>query len=122
MKIPVEQKISAISLIRKSGYGQLPPNKEGIVSYARTMGSNFYPRFHVYITNNVINLHLDQKKAIYDGITAHSGEYDGETVENEVDRILGVLAELMTDDETAKEENRQKDEKEEKGFWSNIFG
>lgn len=61
------------------------------MSYIRTPGANDYPRFHVYLKseNNslVINLHLDQKRPVYQGAAAHAGEYDGELVENEAQRI-----------------------------------
>ena len=40
------------------------------------------------------NLHLDQKKPSYSGSSAHSGEYDGEIIEKEVERIKGILREL----------------------------
>ncbi|MDD5145355.1 MAG: hypothetical protein PHF44_00680 [Candidatus Pacebacteria bacterium] len=50
-----------------------------------------YPRFHVYLKidgqNVIFNLHLDQKRPVYDGATAHSGEYEGELVEKEAERI-----------------------------------
>ena len=52
----------------------------------------------------IFSLHLDQKKTSYparnasrhsdaggEGWHAHSGEYDGEVVENEAERIKGVL-------------------------------
>ena len=54
-----------------------------------------YPRFHIYLKlkneNLIFNLHLDQKKPIYKGVTAHSGEYGGEVVEKETERIKQLL-------------------------------
>ena len=62
-----------------------------------------YPRFHIYlkidgstdspqeIKNLIFNLHLDQKKPIYKGATAHSGEYEGELIEKEAERIKQIL-------------------------------
>jgi hypothetical protein len=54
-----------------------------------------YPRFHLFIKveneNLIFNLHLDQKKPIYKGAPAHAGEYEGETVEKEAERIKKAL-------------------------------
>jgi hypothetical protein len=54
-----------------------------------------YPRFHLYVKtkNNglIFNLHLDQKRPSYGRETAHSGEYDGDLVEAERQRILQAL-------------------------------
>lgn len=78
--------------IRRCGYGKLLDRRTGQTSYARRLTRmSFYPRFHVYIVENAsqvtINLHLDQKAPRYEGVTAHSGEYDGKVVENEAARI-----------------------------------
>ncbi len=82
-------------------------------SCMRRLSGHDYPRYHAYVhteetTNNysprfrgeagklirqpadknlVINLHIDQKKPSYEGSNAHSGEYDGELVEREMERI-----------------------------------
>lgn len=82
--------------IRRCGYGKLLDRHSGQVSYARRLGGvGFYPRFHVYIIEEkdkiIFNLHLDQKRPIYEGVTAHSGEYDGEVVEREAERIRSVI-------------------------------
>jgi len=54
--------------------------------------SRGYPRFHIYIKegkdNYLINLHLDQKRPSYGKYTAHSGEYNSETVKIEAKRIM----------------------------------
>jgi len=56
-----------------------------------------YPRFHIYLKQDdvshetFINLHLDQKKPIYQWSAAHSGEYDGGLVEQEANRIKKIL-------------------------------
>jgi hypothetical protein len=42
--------------------------------------------------NYVFNLHLDQKKTSYEGSHAHSGQYDGEVVDREADRIMKTLS------------------------------
>jgi len=81
--------------IRRCGYGKMIDRRTGQTSYARRLThAGFYPRFHVYIVENAgqvtINLHLDQKAPRYEGVAAHSGEYDGQVVENEARRIEEV--------------------------------
>lgn len=86
-------------LIRRAGYGEIV-NREGITSYVRILGISGYPRFHAYLEETTdqftINLHLDQKKPVYTGQTAHNGEYDGDTVEREANRICATLQPLLT--------------------------
>jgi len=41
--------------------------------------------------NLIFNLHLDQKAPIYKGAPAHAGEYDGELVSKEAERIKQIL-------------------------------
>lgn len=61
-------------------------------SYERRVnrGSDF-PRFHLYIEEHGddvrFNLHLDAKAPSYSGTSAHAGEYEGELVEEELNRI-----------------------------------
>ncbi|MBX4201167.1 hypothetical protein KW786_03530 [Candidatus Parcubacteria bacterium] len=38
------------------------------------------------------SLHLDQKKPSYEGSAGHSGDYDGDVVEGEVERIKNLLS------------------------------
>ena len=68
----------------------------GETSYVRRLSRiQHYPRFHLYLNETpeqlTFNLHLDQKHASYEGSSAHSGEYDGETVKEEADRIISNL-------------------------------
>ena len=85
MRIVVKFSGNVYNLMRQLGYH---PHES---SFVRRLSAAGYPRFHVYLKvsggNLEINLHLDQKKPIYKGATAHSGEYDGELVENEAERI-----------------------------------
>ena len=80
------------------GEGGYPPHETGEekareMSFVRRLSASDYPRFHAYVSREnpeqeaIINLHLDQKKPIYKGTSAHSGEYDGELVEKEAERI-----------------------------------
>lgn len=83
-------------LMQKCGYAEMR-NANG-TSYARVFGRGGYPRFHAYIDlvegGFEIKLHLDQKKPTYGEGTAHSGEYDGEIVENEGARINMIIQKL----------------------------
>lgn len=85
-------------LLRRAGYAEFVDPRIGEVSYVRRLGANFYPRFHAYIERQEngfqVNLHLDQKQASYRGHTKHSGEYDGEVVEKEGERIRTSIAAL----------------------------
>jgi len=84
--------------LRRAGYG-LVATRTGEVSFARRLGSGFYPRFHVYFQADgeqvVFNLHLDQKQASYQGVSRHSGEYEGELVEAEITRLKTYLGESL---------------------------
>ena len=80
--------------LRRLGYFGLLVGGE--TSYVRRLSRiQYYPRFHLYLNETpkqiTFNLHLDQKHASYEGSSAHSGEYDGETVKEEADRIISNL-------------------------------
>lgn len=55
-----------------------------------------FPRFHLFIEptdgSMVFKLHLDQKRPIYKGVSAHAGEYDSDVVEQEAERIKQILS------------------------------
>jgi len=85
-------KDNVYNLIRKAGYRfQEKDEKNSEWIFVRPLYKNGYPRFHLYIKNTaknlIFDLHLDQKKPIYSGVPAHSGEYEGEVVETEAERI-----------------------------------
>lgn len=87
---------SVLTLMRRVQYApQGEDQKTGEMKFARFLGPSGYPRFHIYLKisgeNLTINLHLDQKKPSYNGTSAHSGEYDGEIVEKEAERIKKIL-------------------------------
>ncbi len=84
--------ISPDKLIKHCGYAEIR-NREGQTSYVRRLRGYQYPRFHVYLEKGYINLHLDQKKPSYQGVSAHSGEYDTEVVKEEGKRIKEVINE-----------------------------
>ena len=87
--------MSGDQILRNAGYGFIRDGRTGKESYVRRLTMDHYPRLHMYFTEDQsaihLNLHLDQKKASYAGQTAHSGEYDGEIVEGEIERLKGVI-------------------------------
>lgn len=114
--------LSIIQFMRQLGYYSLPNRFNNDISFVRRLSRDFYPRFHIYIKNEtdeyIFNLHLDQKKASYVGQKAHSGEYDGDLVENEARRIKSSLLNSNNNfDLKAESDNK----KEKKTFWSKLF-
>lgn len=79
-------------LLEEAGYHEFRDPNTDKISYVMRLRGGFYPRYHVYINKQseaggVFSLHLDQKKASYEGQRAHSGEYDGPLVEEEAARL-----------------------------------
>ena len=115
----------ARNLMRRIGYGEYR-SREGEVSYMKRLRGDLYPRFHAYVEDKnhglQINLHLDQKQPSYGGSHAHAGEYDGPTVEREMERIVNLIRSLPT----AQRERGVYDQSEEtpkkRGFWAGLFG
>ena len=117
MHITIPSSLNSLDAIRRCGYGLI--NSQTNPSFARRLGTGSYPRFHVYIKDRDINLHLDQKQASYEGYGAHSGEYEGEVVEREAERIAGLLEKMAAERDGEPEDVFKS---EEKGFWSRLFG
>ena len=92
LKNPLGENI--YNLMRKIGYYFRSENKEK-EELIFTRPPRGYPRFHLYLKiekdNLIFNLHLDQKRPIYKGAPAHAGEYEGEIVEKEAERIKQIL-------------------------------
>ena len=84
-------------LVRQFGYKPIGVTEKGELNCVRPLGGD-YPRFHIYATETpavvMFNIHLDQKKPVYEGVTAHSGDYDGEVVKDEVERIKEIIFRL----------------------------
>lgn len=82
-------------LMRMIGYQPAYFQEKGEFSIIRKISGGEYPRFHLYIKEEnggfSFNLHLDQKKPSYEGSRGHSGEYEGEIIELEVERIKSLL-------------------------------
>lgn len=96
MRIVLKFSGNMYNLMRQAGYHPHETGEErvGESSFVRRFGAADYPRFHAYVSLQPgsdqvpeINLHLDQKKPIYKGAAAHSGEYDGVLLEKEAERI-----------------------------------
>ncbi len=76
------------SLMRKIGYHFQREDKiSSELIFIRPLEKSGYPRFHIYLKienkNLIFNLHLDQKRPIYKGVSAHSGEKQGENIKKE---------------------------------------
>ncbi len=112
-------KEAALFLMRRAGYGFEKINREkGEEAFSRRLGSGEYPKFHVYAHKEsgslIVNLHLDQKKPVYAGVTAHSGEYDGEIIEAEAERIKILINKAEA--ETVELKNKFADKPQEPFF------
>lgn len=85
MKLVFENlKDSLMNLLRRAGYAFLRRDEQtGELAFVKRVGNADFPRFHIYVktigpARAQVNLHLDQKTAIYKGILAHGGEYSSE--------------------------------------------
>lgn len=71
--------------------------KTGELRFYRSLSAGLYPRFHIYATwdragkKAMLNLHLDQKAPVYEGATAHGGDYEGPVIEKEGERLKQFL-------------------------------
>lgn len=95
LRIP-KPKENIIATGRRIGYLAQRATEKNESVFVRELSRGGYPRFHLYIreedaANYIFNLHLDQKRPVYEGQTAHSGEYDGPLVEEEAHRIWAIL-------------------------------
>lgn len=95
----------ARNLMRKLGYGEQSKHSGQTAFIKRVSGAEF-PRYHAYVEDKdgglQVNLHIDQKAASYEGSHAHSGEYEGSLVEQEMKYIVAWVnhwktTELNTD-------------------------
>jgi len=83
------------TVMRRIGYHPIGHSDRGELNCVRPLAGQDYPRFHAYVKEEkgkiIFSLHLDQKKVSYEGATAHSGDYEGEVVQQESHRIQEVL-------------------------------
>lgn len=124
-----------VEVLRKAGYSYFKDPQSGEESFVLRLTSEFYPRFHLYVEGEpgkvIFNLHLDQKKPSYGENNKHSGEYDGPTVEKEMQRIdswVKAMGRLATRD-TAEHDIDARDRQHEKErgdklkrWWKKLFG
>jgi hypothetical protein len=79
-----------VNLMRKIGYFFQKENQ-----FVKPLERSNYPRFHLYIKENkeeiILNLHLDQKRPVYETAHNHAAEYEGKVVEAETERIKQIL-------------------------------
>ena len=83
------------AFVRRLGYHAIAETDRGELNCVRPLQGRDYPRFHIYLTETpevlTFNIHLDQKKPSYEGSTAHGGDYESETVRDEVERIKEII-------------------------------
>ncbi len=89
-------RVNPRQLLEEAGYHFFTDPNTGKESYIMRLGSQLYPRNHLYLrslpNNGVeVDLHIDQKQVSYEGQRAHSGEYDGPLVEEEAQRLMRWL-------------------------------
>jgi hypothetical protein len=122
MKIPFKKTYSqkAEQLLRRCGYARQYDKKLDKFSYFRRLGTQHFPKFHVYVTSESpleLDLHLDHKAHAYAGQKAHGGDYDSDVVRAEALRIWNVIQE-----EVQKPVSQEKKKEESKGFFGKLFG
>jgi hypothetical protein len=112
------------SIMRRLGYGETPGHK-GETSYARRIRGTPFPRLHAYVnetpTGIDINVHLDQKAPSYEGSRAHSGEYGGPIVSQEIARMEALIRSLRPSTPTPPPAKPQEEPEKKGGFFSRFF-
>ncbi|MDD3711449.1 MAG: hypothetical protein PHP37_02525 [Patescibacteria group bacterium] len=87
--------------LRRLGYALIFDRRRGVESFVRRLGDGYYPRIHLYVDDFpdyiVLNLHLDQKRASYQGFKMHNAEYDNEIINNEINRIKASFLPISDD-------------------------
>jgi len=80
-----------VQFMRRAGYSFIRGIAGEEMSFQRPLEAGGWPRFHVYLKEDrdqvFINLHLDQKRASYEGSSAHNAEYDSQLTKTELERI-----------------------------------
>ncbi len=82
-------------MMNRLGYHQHLDRQARQASFIKRLGGLHYPRFHVYLSEDSdavnFNIHLDEKKPSYGSTPRHSGQYEGDLVEQEAQRIITNL-------------------------------
>lgn len=101
-----------LNMARKIGYKPLGKTETGEYNLVKDLSNGYrYPRFHAFLKKDEehdeysVSLHIDQKQPSYEHGKnhAHSGEYKGEVIEAEAERIKKVLS--NTSDTSTREGN-----------------
>ena len=90
---PLKQNLKVF--LNRLSYYEYADRNSNQISYIRRMGNGYYPRLHLYVDLEdkriIFKLHMDEKKVSYAGSNRHSGQYEGEIVESEMNRIIKSL-------------------------------
>ena len=96
MKIIIENpKTSVANYFRRAGY-HFQKNEGDEMAFIRQLTDQPFPRFHLFCKiveyKFQINIHIDHKRASYEGTSMHGGEYgdDSEMLQGEVDRLKKI--------------------------------
>lgn len=96
LQYPADQIQNPLPILRKAGYQPFTDPVTQKESFILRLTNGYYPRFHLYLKDEggqiIFDLHLDQKKPSYKGTRAHGGEYEGPTVEREINRIASWVS------------------------------
>lgn len=95
MRFEIKTDKSISDLVRTIGYQSTYLQNDEEFSVVRKLGTGDYPRFHLYVKeekdNFLLSLHLDHKKPSYQGTSRHGGEYEGDLVQEESERIKSLV-------------------------------
>lgn len=85
------QEDSAVTIMRRLGY-TYQYEKNGEMSFVRSLARAGFPRFHCYVKTErgrlVFSIHLDQKRETYGKETRHHGEYENDgALKEEMGRV-----------------------------------
>lgn len=102
---------SPLEVLRRAGYSAFVDPVTKDESFVLRLTSGYYPRFHIYVEDRgsdvSISLHLDQKQATYGENHAHSGEYEGAAIEQEMHRIDGWVTQTRKEHESQLRDDNQ---------------
>lgn len=139
MKIKVQKaqlkSLSPTQWLRRAGYALIYDRRSEQESFSRRFTRDFYPRFHLYVQDLpqsdylFFNLHLDHKRASYEGQSRHSADYDGELVKAEAKRLESLLGANIAQNisvesdilSSLKGDDISRVKVEKKSFWQKLF-
>ena len=89
----------ADNFLRQAGWAYIFDKRREQGSYVKRLTRDFYPRLHLYVKETpdhfILEVHLDQKQASYQGVRMHNAEYDGPVVENTLTDLAQKLGEYL---------------------------